>query len=74
MVWVLHGNQLLMPLSFIPTQHHSGFLLSRSYNFLSAFSDAKPLGDRITERILSKDQQIKFNVGGHLTGLKGSLN
>lgn len=39
--------------------------------FVSVFLDAKSIGDKITERILSKD---KFNIAGHLTSLKDSLN
>lgn len=49
---VLHGDQLLIPLSFIPASLR---LPAATLNYLSAFLDAKSLRDKITERTLSAD-------------------
>lgn len=53
LVLVLHGNQLLIPLSFIPTQHQSGSP-ALTINFLFACLDAKSAGDQIIEIIRCK--------------------
>lgn len=68
LVLVLHGNQLLIPLSFIPTQHQSGSLPSQSIFCLHVW-----MLNQLVTKLLKEfyaNSNIKFNIAVHLTGMK----
>lgn len=60
LVLVLHGNQLLIPLSFVPTQHQSGSLPSQS-NFCSHVWMLNQLVTKIMKEFYASIN-IKFNI------------
>lgn len=71
LVLVLHGNQLLIPLSFVPTQHQSGSLPSQSNFCLHVWMLNQLLTKLLKE--FCANTNTKFNIAATWLDWKTSL-